>query len=56
MKHSSDIDMEDCEETTMHDVNMEEELRRKEHQRKQEAYDEDDEDEGGMPRVACNQQ
>ncbi|KAL8154746.1 dnaJ protein homolog [Apium graveolens] len=56
-KHSSDIDMEDCEETTMHDVNMEEELRRKEHQRKQEAYDEDDEDEaGGMPRVACNQQ
>lgn len=56
-KRSSDIDMEDCEETTMHDVNMEEELRRKEHQRKQEAYDEDDEDEaGGMPRVACNQQ
>lgn len=48
--------LDDCEETTLLDVNMEEEMRRKEHQRQQEAYDEDDEDEGHVPRMACNQQ
>ncbi|KAI4975353.1 hypothetical protein ZWY2020_048960 [Hordeum vulgare] len=54
---SSDMDVDQCEETTMHDVNIEEEMRRRQHQRRQEAYDEEDEDEGGAPRgVQCAQQ
>lgn len=55
-KQSSNMALDDCEETTLHDVNMEDEMRRKEHQRQQEAYDEDDDDEPHMPRMACNQQ
>ncbi|PHU17709.1 Chaperone protein dnaJ 2 [Capsicum chinense] len=56
-KCSSDMELDKCEETTMHDVNMEEEMRRKEQQRRrQEAYDTDDNDEPNMPRVGCNQQ
>lgn len=48
---------DDCEETTLHDVNIDDEMRRKEQQRQQEAYDEeDDDDEPHMPRMACNQQ
>ncbi|CAN1251798.1 Chaperone protein dnaJ 2 [Linum perenne] len=46
----------ECEETTMHDVNIEEEMRRKQHQARQEAYDEDDEMPGGAQRVQCAQQ
>lgn len=55
---SSDMALDDCEETILHDVNMEEEMRRRQYQRQQEAYDEedDDDDESGMPRVGCNQQ
>ncbi|XP_022756958.1 dnaJ protein homolog 2-like [Durio zibethinus] len=55
-KHLSDMELDDCEETTLHDVNIEEEMRRKEQQhRHQEAYDEDD-DESSAPRVQCAQQ
>uniref|UniRef100_A0A5B7AAA2 DNAJ n=1 Tax=Davidia involucrata TaxID=16924 RepID=A0A5B7AAA2_DAVIN len=54
-KQSSNMELDECEETTLHDVNIEEEMRRKEQQRQQEAYDEDD-DEPNMPRMACNQQ
>ncbi|KAF2935212.1 hypothetical protein DAI22_04g216000 [Oryza sativa Japonica Group] len=50
----SDMDLDQCEETTMHDVNIEEEMRRKQYQRKQEAYDEDEEEDA--PRVQCAQQ
>lgn len=53
---SSDMSVDDCEETILHDVNMEEEMRRKEHQRRQEAYDDEDDDEDAGPRVGCNQQ
>ncbi|KAJ0770006.1 putative Heat shock protein DnaJ, cysteine-rich [Helianthus annuus] len=49
----SDMALDDCEETILHDVNMEEEMRRREFQ---EAYIEEDDDEPGMPRVGCNQQ
>ncbi|KAJ3681844.1 hypothetical protein LUZ60_014417 [Juncus effusus] len=52
--HMSDMELDDCEETILSDVNMEEEMRRKSQQYRQEAYDED-EDEGG-PRVQCAQQ
>lgn len=52
--HLTDMEVDDCEETTMHDVNMEEEMRRKQQQQYQEAYDEDDEP--SMPRVQCAQQ
>nr|XP_043628520.1 dnaJ protein homolog 2-like [Erigeron canadensis] len=52
----SEMALDDCEETILHDVNMEEEMRRKEHQRHQEAYDDDEDDEPGMHRVGCNQQ
>lgn len=34
----ADMELDECEETTLHDVNIEEEMRRKQ----QEAYDEDD--------------
>ncbi|XP_059651626.1 dnaJ protein homolog [Cornus florida] len=57
-KQSSYMDLDECEETTLLDVNIEDELRRKEQQRQQEAYDEDDDDddEPHMRRMACNQQ
>lgn len=56
LKHSSDTELDECEETTLHDVNIEEEMRQNQHQRHQEAYDEDDDDEPTMHRMACNQQ
>ncbi|VAI21422.1 unnamed protein product [Triticum turgidum subsp. durum] len=53
----TDMELDECEETTMHDVNMEEEMRRKAHAAAQEAYDEDDEmPGGGAQRVQCAQQ
>ncbi|KAF9687685.1 hypothetical protein SADUNF_Sadunf02G0118800 [Salix dunnii] len=57
-KNLSEMEIDNCEETIMHDVNIEEEKRRKQQQRhQQEAYDEDeDEDESSMPRVQCAQQ
>uniref|UniRef100_A0A803KYL6 Uncharacterized protein n=2 Tax=Chenopodium quinoa TaxID=63459 RepID=A0A803KYL6_CHEQI len=36
-KQISDMELDECEETTLHDVNMEEEMRRKQHQRHQQA-------------------
>ncbi|CAA0841347.1 Chaperone protein dnaJ 2 [Striga hermonthica] len=53
----TDMELDECEETTLRDVNIEEEMRRKQAQR-QEAYDEDDEDAhgGGAQRVQCAQQ
>lgn len=51
----SDMELDQCEETTLHDVNIEEEMRRRQQQKKQEAYDEDD-DEEAQPRVQCAQQ
>lgn len=51
----SDMELDQCEETTLHDVNIEEEMRRRQQQKKQEAYDEDD-DEDAQPRVQCAQQ
>jgi DnaJ family protein A protein 2 len=53
----TDMELDECEETTMHDVNnIEEEMRRKAHAA-QEAYDEDDEMAGGGgQRVQCAQQ
>lgn len=57
-KNLSEMELDNCEETIMHDVNMEEEKRQKQQQRQQqEAYDEDDdEEESPMPRVQCAQQ
>ncbi|CAI9101300.1 OLC1v1038593C1 [Oldenlandia corymbosa var. corymbosa] len=57
-KQSSDMDVDVCEETVLHDVNMDEEMRRKQRQRQYEAYDQDDDDddEPDMHRVGCNQQ
>lgn len=49
----TDMDLDECEETTLIDVNIEEEMRRK-HQQQQEAYDEDEESSG--PRIQCAQQ
>lgn len=52
----TDMEIDECEETTLHDVNIEEEMRRKQTQA-QEAYDEDDDPHGGGPqRVQCAQQ
>lgn len=50
------INLDECEETTLQDVNIEEEMRRKEQQRQQEAYDSDDDSSSDVHRVACNQQ
>ncbi|ONI01567.1 hypothetical protein PRUPE_6G146900 [Prunus persica] len=51
----TDMEVDECEETTLHDVNMEEEMRRKQ-QAQAEAYDEDDDMPGGAQRVQCAQQ
>jgi DnaJ family protein A protein 2 len=53
-KNLTDMELDDCEETTLHDVNIEDEMRRKQQHQYQEAYDEDDEP--SMPRVQCSQQ
>eukprot|EP00252_Welwitschia_mirabilis_P018420 TRINITY_DN40956_c0_g1_i1.p1 TRINITY_DN40956_c0_g1~~TRINITY_DN40956_c0_g1_i1.p1 ORF type:complete len:418 (-),score=83.96 TRINITY_DN40956_c0_g1_i1:485-1738(-) len=51
----TEMELDECEETTLHDVhNIEEELRRKQHYYHQEAYDEDDEPAGRH--VQCAQQ
>lgn len=53
--------LEECEETTLHDVNIKEEMKRKQRYSR-EAYDEDDGDDedmhghGGAQRVQCAQQ
>ncbi len=47
------MELDDCEETTLLDVNIEDEMRRKQ-QQQQEAYEEDEETSG--PRVQCAQQ
>ncbi|EEF46534.1 dnaJ protein homolog [Ricinus communis] len=52
----TDMELDECEETTLHDVNMEEEMRRKQQQAQQEAYDEDDDMPSGAQRVQCAQQ
>jgi len=54
-KHVSDMELDDCEETTLHDVNFKEEMRRKQQQQHREAYDEDDDEPSGH-RVQCAQQ
>lgn len=51
----TDVELEECEETTLHDVNIEEEMRRRQAQQ-QEAYDEDEDMHGGAQRVQCAQQ
>ncbi|RZS19755.1 hypothetical protein BHM03_00052225 [Ensete ventricosum] len=48
------MELDECEETTLNNVNIEEEMRRKQAQ-SQEAYDEDDDVHGGA-RVQCAQQ
>lgn len=52
----TDMELDECEETTMQDVNIEEEMRRKQQQQAQEAYEEDDDMHGGAQRVQCAQQ
>ncbi|GFZ11685.1 DNAJ homologue 3 [Actinidia rufa] len=52
----SEMELDECEETTLHDVNIEEEMRRKQQQQAQEAYDEDEDMHGGAQRVQCAQQ
>ncbi|KAL8162054.1 hypothetical protein V2J09_013543 [Rumex salicifolius] len=53
----TDMEIDECEETTLHDVNIEEEMRRKQAHAREEAYDEDDEmPGGGAQRVQCAQQ
>lgn len=50
----SDAALQNCEETTMYDVDIEVEMRRRRlEQQQQEAYDED---EDAAPRVQCAQQ
>lgn len=50
----TDMELDECEETTLHDVNIEEEMRRKTNA--QEAYEEDEDMHGGAQRVQCAQQ
>lgn len=49
------LTLDECEETTMHDVNVEAEKRRKEARAQQEAYNEDDDMAVGAQRVQCAQ-
>ena len=53
-KQITDMELDECEETTLHDVNIEDEMRRK--QQAQEAYEEDEDMHGGAQRVQCAQQ
>lgn len=51
----TEMELEECEETTLHDVDIEEEMRRQQQQQQQqEAYDEDHDQ--SAPRVQCAQQ
>ncbi|CAO2840917.1 unnamed protein product [Amaranthus hypochondriacus] len=52
----TDMELDECEETTLHDVNIEEEMKRKQTQAQHEAYDEDDDEPSGAQRVQCAQQ
>lgn len=52
----TDMELDECEETTLYDVNIEEEMRRKQQQQAQEAYEEDEDMLGGAQRVQCAQQ
>jgi DnaJ family protein A protein 2 len=49
----TDMELDECEETTLHDVNIDDEMRRKQ-SHAQEAYEEDEESSG--PRTQCAQQ
>ncbi|KAG6534166.1 hypothetical protein ZIOFF_008051 [Zingiber officinale] len=55
LSQMTDMELDECEETTLHDVNIEEEMRRKQAQA-QEAYEEDGDFHGGAQRVQCAQQ
>ncbi|URE17549.1 DnaJ protein [Musa troglodytarum] len=50
-----DMELDECEETTLYDVNIEEEMRRKQAQA-QEAYEEEDDAHGHAQRLQCAQQ
>ncbi|KAH9627417.1 hypothetical protein KSS87_012067 [Heliosperma pusillum] len=52
----TDIELDECEGTTLHNVNIEEEMKRKQARAQQEAYDEDDDEPQGAQRVQCAQQ
>ncbi|XP_009408521.2 dnaJ protein homolog isoform X2 [Musa acuminata AAA Group] len=51
----TDMELDECEETTLYDVNIEEEMRRKQAQA-QEAYEEEDDVSGRAQRLQCTQQ
>ncbi|GAV64641.1 DnaJ domain-containing protein/DnaJ_CXXCXGXG domain-containing protein/DnaJ_C domain-containing protein [Cephalotus follicularis] len=51
----TDMELDECEDTTMHDVNIEVETRRRQ-QAQTEAYEEDEDMHGGAQRVQCAQQ
>lgn len=54
---SSAVDLDECEEMTMYDVDIKQEMNQKKYQRRQEAYEEeDDNDEPSLPHMACTQQ
>ncbi|CAL9124391.1 unnamed protein product [Musa acuminata var. zebrina] len=51
----TDMELDECEETTLYDVNIEEEMRRKQAQA-QEAFEEEDDVSGRAQRLQCAQQ
>lgn len=53
LNQMTDMELDECEETTLLDVNIEDEMRRKQ-QQQQEVYEEDEESSG--PRGQCAQQ
>ncbi|KAJ9171207.1 hypothetical protein P3X46_014602 [Hevea brasiliensis] len=55
-KHLSDMELDECEETILHDVNMAEEEKRRKQQQRYEAYEYDEDDEPSMSGVQCAQQ
>jgi DnaJ family protein A protein 2 len=50
------VDMDNCEEVSAMDVDMEQEMRRQQQQQQQQSYDDDDDHPGGQQRVQCAQQ
>ncbi|KAH9537002.1 hypothetical protein CY35_16G029500 [Sphagnum magellanicum] len=52
----TEMELDECEDTTLLDVNIDDEMRRKQQQQQHEAYEEEEDDYNGGPRAQCAQQ
>jgi DnaJ family protein A protein 2 len=52
----TDMELDECEDTTLLDVNIDDEMRRKQQQQQHEAYEEEEDDYNSGARAQCAQQ